>query len=193
MKAASKSTLRLNNLKILRPKVKKILQICIRSFVNPHPVELCSLFWCTKCKILAYFKRKEIFELWIILKNEFCLENATMFQIQDMFENWKPNIVEIPKTQCFNLCPFLTLSIRNGPSVSFGIFELSSCRNFKFNRFYYKAGLFTSTLSIHRNRKAFKLIRFYSCFQICEPSLFKDVQWEWWTTCKDWRHVLALR
>ena len=132
------------------------------------------------------------FELWIILKNEFCLENATMFQIQDMFENWKPNIVEIPKTQCFNLFPFLTLSIRNGPSVSFGIFELSSCRNFKFNRFYYKAGLFTSTLSIHRNRKAFKLIRFYSCFQ-SEPSLFKDVQWEWWTTCKDWRHVLALR
>jgi len=93
-----------------------------------------------------------------------------MFQIQDMFENGKPDIVlktvkrfniklnscynfdfkkcvnlgiavlvmfnkmlvivfiidfysgwaGIPKTQSFNLCPFLTLSNRNGPSVSFG-------------------------------------------------------------------------
>ena len=25
-----------------------------------------------------------------------------------------------PKTQSFNLCPFLTLSVRNGPSASFG-------------------------------------------------------------------------
>ena len=36
------------------------------------------------------------FELWIILKNMkvgFCLENATMFQIQDMFGNGKPDIV----------------------------------------------------------------------------------------------------
>ena len=36
------------------------------------------------------------FKLWIILKNMkvgFCLENATMFQIQDMFENGKPNIL----------------------------------------------------------------------------------------------------
>ncbi len=36
---ASKSTLKLNNLKILRTKdTKKILQICLRSFANPHPV-----------------------------------------------------------------------------------------------------------------------------------------------------------
>ena len=26
----------------------------------------------------------------------------------------------IPKTQSFNLCPYLTVSVRNGPSVSFG-------------------------------------------------------------------------
>ena len=25
----------------------------------------------------------------------------------------------IPKTQCFNLCPFLTLIVRNGPGISF--------------------------------------------------------------------------
>jgi len=37
MISASKSTLSLNNLKILRPKVTKILQICLRSFVNPDP------------------------------------------------------------------------------------------------------------------------------------------------------------
>ena len=83
-----------------------------------------------------------------------CLKNATMhmIQIQDMFENGKPDIVlktvkgfkikSIPfiilisensfklgnvvlviwagilKTQSFNLCSFLTLSVRNG--VSFG-------------------------------------------------------------------------
>jgi hypothetical protein len=34
---ASKTTFSLNNLKILRPKVTKILQICLRSFVNFHP------------------------------------------------------------------------------------------------------------------------------------------------------------
>jgi len=100
----------------------------------------------------------------------FCPENATMFQIQDMFENGKPNFVlktvkrfnvkrtpiiilickkslklgivvlvmfnkilvivfiidffwiwaGIQKTHSFNLCPFLTLNVRNGPSVSFG-------------------------------------------------------------------------
>jgi len=33
---ASKSTLSLNSLKTLRPKLQKILQICLRSFVNPH-------------------------------------------------------------------------------------------------------------------------------------------------------------
>jgi len=37
MISASKSTLSLNNLKILWYKVTKILQICLRSFVNPHP------------------------------------------------------------------------------------------------------------------------------------------------------------
>jgi len=36
MISASKSTLSLDDLKILRPKVTKILQICVRSFVNPH-------------------------------------------------------------------------------------------------------------------------------------------------------------
>jgi hypothetical protein len=36
--AASKITLNLSNLKILRPKVTKILRICVRSFANPHPV-----------------------------------------------------------------------------------------------------------------------------------------------------------
>ena len=71
----------------------------------------------------------------------FCLENATMIQIQDMFEKGKPDIdlktvkgfnlkrssflffilEKDPKPQSFNLCPFLTLSVRNGPSVSFGI------------------------------------------------------------------------
>jgi len=40
MISASKNTFTLNNLKILRPKVKKILQICLRSFVNPHPHEV---------------------------------------------------------------------------------------------------------------------------------------------------------
>ena len=100
----------------------------------------------------------------------FCLENATMIQLQDMFENGKsdivlktvksfninrtPFIILIPKnilklgfvvlfmlnkmlvivffrlllsiwagilkTQSINLCPFLTFSVRNGPSVSFG-------------------------------------------------------------------------
>ena len=92
-------------------------------------------------------------------ENGFCLEIATMFQIQDMFENGTPDIVlktvkrfniknsfynfdlkkvynwellsssinigysfynrlllwiwaGIPKTQSFNLCPFLTLSVR---------------------------------------------------------------------------------
>ena len=29
-------------------------------------------------------------------KGGFCLENATMFQIQDIFENGKPNIVSFP-------------------------------------------------------------------------------------------------
>jgi len=38
MTSASKSTFRLNNLKILRPKVTKILQIFVRSSVNPNPV-----------------------------------------------------------------------------------------------------------------------------------------------------------
>jgi len=38
MISASKITLSLNNLKILRPKVTKILGICVRRFVNPHPV-----------------------------------------------------------------------------------------------------------------------------------------------------------
>jgi hypothetical protein len=38
MISASKSTLSLNNLKILRPKVTKILQIRLRSFVKNHPV-----------------------------------------------------------------------------------------------------------------------------------------------------------
>ncbi len=37
MISASKSTLSLNNVKILKHKVTKILQICLRSFVNPHP------------------------------------------------------------------------------------------------------------------------------------------------------------
>jgi len=40
MISASKSILSLNNLKILRPKITKNitnLQVCIRSFVNPHP------------------------------------------------------------------------------------------------------------------------------------------------------------
>ncbi len=32
-----KTTFSLNNLKILRPKLQKILQICLRSFVNFHP------------------------------------------------------------------------------------------------------------------------------------------------------------
>jgi len=37
MISASKSTFSLNNLKILRPKVTKILQICVRGFVNFDP------------------------------------------------------------------------------------------------------------------------------------------------------------
>jgi len=40
MITASKSTLSPNNLKILGPKVTKYLSICIRSFVNPHQVEI---------------------------------------------------------------------------------------------------------------------------------------------------------
>jgi hypothetical protein len=38
MISASKTTFSLNNLKILRPKVTIILRICLRSFVNLHPV-----------------------------------------------------------------------------------------------------------------------------------------------------------
>jgi len=41
MISASKSNLNLNNLKILRPKVTKILQIYLRSFVNSHPGIYC--------------------------------------------------------------------------------------------------------------------------------------------------------
>ncbi len=37
MISASKTSLSLTNLKIIRPKVTKKLQICIVSFVNPHP------------------------------------------------------------------------------------------------------------------------------------------------------------
>jgi hypothetical protein len=40
MISTSKSTLSLNNLKILRPKFTKILWICLRCFVNPHSVFL---------------------------------------------------------------------------------------------------------------------------------------------------------
>jgi len=38
MISASKSTLSRNNIKILMPKVTKILQICLRRVVNFHPV-----------------------------------------------------------------------------------------------------------------------------------------------------------
>jgi len=37
MISVSKSTLNPNNLPILRHNVTKKLQICVRSFVNPHP------------------------------------------------------------------------------------------------------------------------------------------------------------
>jgi len=39
MISASKTTFSLYNLKISRPRVTKILQICLRSFVNFDPVE----------------------------------------------------------------------------------------------------------------------------------------------------------
>jgi len=46
MISASKSTLSLNNIKILRPKVTKILQIWLRSFVNFHPdLDKSTILW----------------------------------------------------------------------------------------------------------------------------------------------------
>ena len=36
--------------------------------------------------------------------------------ISDIYSGYGPGF---PKTQSFHVCPFLTLSVRNGPSVSF--------------------------------------------------------------------------
>ena len=63
------------------------------------------------------YKSKFCFELWIILKNGKVgfLFNFHSFYYRLLFLIW----AGIPKTQSFNLCPFLTLSVRNGPSVGF--------------------------------------------------------------------------
>ena len=62
----------------------------------------------------------------IILKNDksgFCLKNATMFQIQDMFENGKPDIV-FKTVKGFNIerTPFVILIPEN--SFKLGIVVL---------------------------------------------------------------------
>ena len=53
----------------------------------------------------------------------FCLENATMFQIQDMFENGKPKIVlKMVKSLNIKITPTIILILKN--SLKLGIVAL---------------------------------------------------------------------
>ena len=61
----------------------------------------------------------------LILKKGLKLGIVVLVMFNKMLEKvfllgWIGASGRIPKTQSFNLCPFLTLSVRNGPSVSFG-------------------------------------------------------------------------
>ena len=83
-----------------------------------------------------------------------------MFQIQDMFENGKPDIVlktvidlkkvkncklsclikcwaGIPKTHSFSSCPFLTLSVRNGPRLVLELMSPAVRYTKKFSKYSY--------------------------------------------------------
>jgi len=54
---ASKSTLSINTFKILRPKVTKILRICLTSFVNFHPEMRLATIVSNKTKTETFFQK----------------------------------------------------------------------------------------------------------------------------------------